>query len=173
MIDAIRARELLSYDGNSGVFTWKKDSAVAGCKTPYGYVLIGVDGALYLAHRLAWLWVTGNWPAVLIDHKNRIRDDNRWDNLREANKAQNAANSLVRSTSKSGIKGVSWCKATRKWRATITVNGKQRSLGRHTRVEAAAEAYRNAELAEFGEFAAAHLGVTFVDLADREKGGQV
>lgn len=164
MLDAERARRLLAYDELTGHFRWVATDCRAGCATTNGYIVIGVDGKLFLAHRLAWLWMTGSWPAVLVDHKNRKKNDNRWDNLREATVSQNVANSGARSTSGSGVKGVSWCSSTKKWRATITVNGKQRSLGRHDELESAAASYARAASGVFGEFAATELGVTFYEL---------
>lgn len=153
MLDAARLKALLAYDPQQGVFTWLDDGRVAGCGTANGYVVVGIGGRLYLAHRLAWLWMTGAWPAAHVDHRNRAKNDNRWENLREATVPQNLANSGPRASSKSGVKGVSWCRSTGKWRATITIDGKQRSLGRHVKLECAEAAYRAAAIRHFGEFA--------------------
>jgi hypothetical protein len=152
-----RLKELLSYEPASGFFFWSHSGNRAGCADANGYWVIGIDGSIYLAHRLAWLWMTGRWPSAFVDHANRVKSDNRWENLREATAAQNAANTGVRSTNKSGVKGVSWCKATRKWRATIVVGGKQKSLGRHDRIEDAAYAYREFSIAALGDFASGGL----------------
>lgn len=157
-------RSVLSYDPATGQFHWVKSGRKAGCMRPDGYILIGVDGRLYLAHRLAWLWMKGVWPEVHVDHVNRVKGDNRFSNLREASVPQNMANSAARSTSKTGIKGVSWCASTRKWRATITVGGRQKSLGRHRELESAMAAYQAEARRLHGDFAATELGVTFYDL---------
>jgi hypothetical protein len=168
MVDVARVRELLHYDAEMGVFAWRSDGREAGCVAPTGYVLIGIDGDLYLAHRLAWLYVTGQWPILRIDHIDRQKANNRFANLREATAAQNAANSGPRSTNRSGFKGVSWDKRNRKWRATITVDGRQRSLGRHVRLEDAVSAYATEAKTVHGAYACTELGVTFYDLAPRE-----
>src|SRR5258707_7365907 len=90
IVTLARVRELLAYDPEAGTFTWKvrlsKNTHVgdiAGCITSEGYGIIRINERGYLAHRLAWLITTGKWPPE-IDHKNGIKNDNRWMNLREA-----------------------------------------------------------------------------------------
>jgi hypothetical protein len=68
------------------------------------------------AHRIAFFLMTGRWPKY-VDHINGDKTDNRWCNLREATMAQNKANESLRSSNKSGLKGVSWHKAAGKWEA--------------------------------------------------------
>jgi hypothetical protein len=164
-----RLLELLDYCGESGVFRWRCSGRVAGCTTANGYEVVGLDGRLYLSHRLAWFYANGRWPAFSIDHEDGVKKNNRLANLREATKSQNANNSGARKTSKSGIKGVSFDKLTGKWRATITVDGKQRSLGRHQFIEDAAIAYMRAAKESHGAFMhrSSELGVTFYDLPER------
>lgn len=149
---ALRAE--MDYAPETGEFRWRDSGALAGCRRPDGYTVIGFHGRLYLAHRLAWTWMTQERPPRFIDHCNRIKGDDRWINLRPATMSQNAVNAGVRSSNRSGAKGVSWCRTTRKWRATITVNGRQRNLGRYARVEDAADAYQRAAAEAFGDFAA-------------------
>ena len=89
MRDAIteaRLKERLHYDPDTGIFTWLKMSrqpkrlgSVAGGRCD-GYIQIYLDGLIYRAHRLAWLYMTGEWPVGYLDHKNGVRDDNRWCN---------------------------------------------------------------------------------------------
>lgn len=113
MIDAETLRALLDYDPETGVFTNRfrrshrapKGCAVGGRNGP-GYTLIRLNGRTYLAHRLAWLWVHGRWPADQLDHINGIRNDNRISNLREACNAQNCANRRVHKNNRIGVKGV-------------------------------------------------------------------
>ncbi|WP_376956428.1 HNH endonuclease signature motif containing protein (plasmid) [Azospirillum sp. A26] len=158
-----RLRELLHYDPETGVFTWlvrrqgiRADRA-AGCVSSPGYILIGVDGRLCRAHRLAWLYMTGEWPAAEIDHINRARGDNRWNNLRLATGSQNQGNRSVNSDNKSGVKGVSWSQKRGMWKAQIGAAGKRRCLGYFPDCAVAAAAYAAAAAEHFGEFANAPI----------------
>lgn len=163
-------RSVLAYDESTGDFRWKDQlpnvkSLVAGHLTKKtGYRVIGLDGRLYLAHRLAWLYMHGEFPDKAIDHIDRNRDNNAKANLRLATPSENAANTGLRATNKSGFKGVSWCATTEKWRATITYNGKQKSLGRHLCRESAMAAYQTEALRLHPAYAATDLGVRFTDL---------
>lgn len=128
--------EALHYDPATGVFTWRSSPGMrrvrvgspAGGGKKTGYRVITVYGRKYAAHRLAWLYVTGNWPVADIDHRNRQRDDNRIHNLREATRMQNAQNRKPRAGAASGFTGVSLSGG--KWCAVIMHNGRQRVLGR-------------------------------------------
>jgi hypothetical protein len=135
LLTAERLRRLLSYDPETGVFTWRSPgtgrrvSGIAGCLGGTGYWHINLDNRIYPAQRLAWLYQTGEWPAADIDHINRDRADNRWCNLRAATKSQNSSNRCADFNNTAGFKGVTWYKARRKWQAMITVNGKHIYLG--------------------------------------------
>jgi hypothetical protein len=162
MITAERLRELLAYDPETGVFTWLvarsnhiKVGDIAGwLNGEEGYTRIKVDGHPYMAHRLAWLHVTGSWPVTQIDHVNCTRDDNRWTNLREATQSQNAANVRIRGKTKaSGFKGVH--RHGRRWKAVITKDGRNTSLGYFDAPEEAHAAYVKAAREYHGEFARA------------------
>lgn len=156
-----RLIEMLEYDPQTGVFRWNKSQGsvrtgtVAGCTNRRGYVLIGIDGKLYLAQRLAVFYMTGRWPKIVTDHKDTNESNNRWRNIRRANKAENAANSRLASNNASGFKGVSWDAANQKWQAHIHVGGRTKRLGRFTSPEAASVAYVAAAKKYFGEFARA------------------
>lgn len=89
-LTAERLRELLVYDPETGVFT--KSGTPVGTRTHQGYLEVWVDGVKHSAHRLAFLWMTGAWPRNVVDHINRIREDNRWFNLRDVTQAANSAN---------------------------------------------------------------------------------
>jgi hypothetical protein len=153
-----RLREVLSYDADTGIFRWRvtrghvRAGLIAGTSTDR-YIIIGVDGRDYRAHRLAWLYVHGRWPAVALDHKNRNKHDNRLDNLREANKSLNSINTGLRSTNTSGYRGASFAKRENKWVAQITVNGQNMNLGYFATAQEAGAAYDEAALLYFGEFA--------------------
>lgn len=153
-----RAKELLEYSPETGIFRWKVGLCgrpaghVAGSKCR-GYVRIEIDGVCVRAHRLAWLWVHGCYPSNFIDHINGVRNDNRIANLREATKSQNAANQGVMVTNELGIKGVRWRPKDHLYAATIYVNGKNRHLGSFKTSDEAHQAYCEAAKAAFGEFA--------------------
>lgn len=148
-----RLKELLNYDPDSGIFTWKIDrgsggaifrvsaGSVAGGKTINGYVTIGIDGTPYLAHRLAWFYVHGDWPDE-IDHRDRNRSNNAIDNLRPASHGQNCTNRPARSNS--GIIGVS-SKRHNRWQAYIEIDGKSINLGSYKTIAEAAAARAKAE----------------------------
>jgi hypothetical protein len=87
MLTQTKLKEILHYDPITGKFTRYGNYSKCGSKSYQGYILIGIGSKTYYAHRLAWLYVTGEWPSKEIDHKNRIRDDNRWENLREADRS--------------------------------------------------------------------------------------
>ena len=143
-----RLKELLHYCPETGVFTWtaKKRGvtldSVAGYVGRYGYWKITLDKKRYAAHRLAWLYVHGQWPDDCIDHINRVRTDNRIANLRLATHAQNRQNLSLNARNKSGVRGVSFDAVNQKWRASISVNGKAKNLGRFTTKAEAAAAYK-------------------------------
>jgi hypothetical protein len=159
-------RKMLHYEPETGVFRWKvwggnraRAGSVAGCLNRRGYRLIRIDGRMYLASRLAWLYQTGAWPvAAEMDHKNLNRADDRWSNVREATASQNQANILKKSSNTSGAKGVCWRKDSRKWQAQICTNGKRTYLGSFDTREAAAAVYAAAAKEHFGEFARTSAG---------------
>lgn len=156
-----RLKELLNYDSNTGFFIWavSRRGCVPGRKAGYvrhdGYVCIRVDRRLYLAHRLAWLWINGAWPAdtMDIDHANTNTSDNRICNLREATRTQNLCNVSLRSDNTSGFKGVCWCTQKKRWKARIYISGKQKHLGYHDSPEIAHAAYCAAAQVAYGDFA--------------------
>ena len=155
MITAARLKELMHYDSATGVFTRlvskrvDRVGAVAGSKDSYGYVQIKLDGQLYLAHRLAWLYKTGGYPATEIDHINSIRSDNSWSNLRVATRNQNAQH-VNRALPKSGVRGA--YKDHNAWHSFIHSNGIRVYLGAYATKEQAGEAYKNAAAALHKEF---------------------
>lgn len=159
MIDAARLKDLVSYEPQSGRFTWAK--ARKGCRlggecgriARTGYREIGIDGRLYHAHRLAVLYMTGEWPEQVVDHINRDKADNRWSNLRVASQSQNMANVDVRQSNTSGHPGVTWDKSRSKWRAQIRIDGVKTNLGRFEHFEDAVSAVNAAARKQWGGFA--------------------
>ena len=148
-------RDILSYDPRTGIFTWKKSGRSAGCKNSSGYIVIRIGnrpGKLLYAHRLAWLYMTGEWPTQEIDHIDRDRSNNKIDNLRQATIHQNRQNRPPRSDSSSGIRGVFQNKLSGSWRAKIAAGNKTKNLGSHIRFCEAIKARKAAEIALHGEF---------------------
>ena len=145
-----RLKELLHYDPETGIFTWLvrnssrvKVGDVAGCKSNK-YTAIGVDGRFYYAHRLAWLYMYGNWPVNMLDHIDSNKSNNKITNLRAANKHENQQNlKKAQSHSISRLIGVS--PNGRGWCARIVLNGKQHHCGTFKTPELAHAAYLEAK----------------------------
>ena len=161
-IDHSLVAEYLSYCPETGHIVWIKKPAqnipvgrVAGGirVADRGYVVIGFRRRTYYAHRLAWALHTGtDLPAgAVIDHRNGDTSDNRWSNLRIGTQSQNLANS-DHQVGRSGVRGVIYDKAKRKWRAQISHQGKCKWLGNFDSVEEAAATRRAAEGRLYGEF---------------------
>lgn len=167
-------RSLVTYDPNTGDFTWKErqlrpgleridkgwNTRLAGKKVArrenkHGHSQIGLDeyGHNFMAHRLVWLYVHGEWPTMDLDHINGESGDNRVDNLRLVTKSQNMMNQKVRTDNTSGIKGVSWAEKSKKWYAYINVKGKMIPLGLFKDKIDAISARIESEDIYFGEFA--------------------
>jgi hypothetical protein len=160
---------LLDYSPKLGLFFWRRREPLrqydktwntryagmpAGTPTvPKGYIQIMADGRLHLAHRLAFLWMTGAWPKQEVDHRDGDRANNRWKNLRVATSSQNRMNSVRRSDNASGYKGVSFDKRRDYWVADIMANGMTFHLGSFPTPEAAAAAYAEAAARLHGKFA--------------------
>lgn len=153
-----RLKELLTYEPETGVFRWRvtrgrsaKAGDIAGAVARGNYTQIKIDGRCVHSGRLAVLYMTGKYPEHEVDHKNLDRQDDRWENLREATPSQNCGNRSTRSDSLLGVKGVHVCK--NRYRAKIQVNGKRRHLGYFATIAAASAAYAEAANNLFGEFA--------------------
>lgn len=149
-------RELVSYDREAGKITRNQDGVVLGyrrggtMKNPYEGV--SVEGVAYYTHRLAWALETGAWPAHQIDHRDHNRQNNRWDNLREATHTEQMMNRKPPKHNKTGLKGVCRHKSGL-YGARIRKDGRQRSLGYYACPAAAHFAYVVAADNLFGEFA--------------------
>jgi len=156
--DQAYLKEILRYEPDNGHFFWRKllsKRAVPGKKAGWsqnGYVCISIHGRYYRAHRLAWLYIYGEWPEYEIDHINGVPDDNRIENLRPATSCQNKMNAAIRSDNSSGFKGVQWNSQRKRWKAVIQKDGKVKHLGFYHDVEEAAAARATAEIKYFGEY---------------------
>lgn len=148
-----RVRELFDYDDNEGYLRWKvarqkinKGDIAGYISSSDGYWYVCIDYVEMLAHRAIWLWKTGQWPKCQIDHKDRNRSNNKWNNLREATNSENMRNvgrtaqSNNRSTNYRGIdikRG--------KYRVRIHVDGKEVVVGRFLSLQEAKAARLAAE----------------------------
>jgi len=152
-ITAERLREVLHYDAESGVFTWIASTARRGRKRighragtidDRGYVIIKINQKLYQASRLAWLYVTGEWPKNQIDHQDQITGNNAFLNLRDVTGRVNQQNQRrAHSQNVSGFLGV--IRRRNKWVARLQLDGKHRWIGTFTSAEDAYEAYVKAK----------------------------
>ena len=158
MISQAQLKEVLEYNPDTGVFTWlkvignRKVGDVAGYKHHNGYINIKIQGKIYQAHRLVYLYMTGNFPENFIDHINRIKDDNIWTNLRDATNSQNKANIKKPKNNTSGYKGVRWHKTNKRWSAEIRYMKKKMYLGYYNTPQEGYEAYKKKAIELFGEF---------------------
>ncbi|WP_029673977.1 HNH endonuclease [Bradyrhizobium japonicum] len=162
-------RECFSYDGMTGTLVWKNRplhhfvrdkhrrcfntkwaGKSAGNISVQGYLVVKLNGKLFFGHRIIWKMVRGTEPEQ-IDHKNLTRSDNRIDNLRACSLPQNGMNRSIYRNNKTGLKGVS-CRDGR-FRATIQVNRKAKTIGSFDTAEEAHEAYRAAADRLHGSFA--------------------
>ena len=158
MISRARLRRYLSYNPKTGKFTWLvrnsprvKIGDTAGSPAPGWYTRINIDTNSYLAHRLAFVYMTGRCPKY-VDHIDGNKANNKWSNLREATITQNAWNSKSHGDSTSRFKGVSWNKVDKKWRAQISIDGHNTFLGLFVDARDAAKAYQDAARKHHGEF---------------------
>lgn len=159
-------KECLDYDSETGIFRWKsrppdhfrtnrgwkifmgRDSGkVVGSPTALGYLQIVISfreifGKHFLAHRVAWAFVHGEWPSEHIDHKNGVVSDNRISNLRAATNSENMMNARTPSHNTSGVKGVCFNKLIQKWQAEIIHNKVRHPLGYFVVKEEAVAAVR-------------------------------
>ncbi len=133
MITQSRLKELMHYCPGSGKFTRLSCpiSRVGNKSVINGkpYLVIGIAGYSLLAHRLAWLYMSGSFPPDEIDHIDGNGMNNKLSNLRAVSKAENRRNKRRYSSNTSGYNGIFWCKHAKKWIARIRVCGDRINLG--------------------------------------------
>ena len=132
MIAQGELKEILNYRPSTGEFFWK-NGRLAGSFYNNQYVYIQIKGKRYLAHRLAFLYVTGEIPDY-VDHKDGNSLNNKWLNLRSCTLSENQYNKKIQSNNTSGIKGVCWYSRSNKWMAYINHKGKRIRLGYHDKL---------------------------------------
>lgn len=141
-------RAVLHYNPETGIFTWRQGrrgarrGRPAGCKLTEGYIQITIDGEKLSAHRLAFLYVDGALPVGEVDHINGMRTDNRFSNLRIADRSLNMQNKRA-GWGSLGMLGV--CKSRDKFRAAIFYSGSTKHIGTFATPEEAHAAYIEAK----------------------------
>lgn len=150
-LTAQRLRELLHYDPETGIFTRIAKpipkanrmplGPVPGSPSGHGYMRIGVDGSRYYAHRLACLFMTGQWPKDDMDHIDHDRSNNKWANLRLATRSENMQNLVIGVKNTSGVKGVSWNAKRGQWHARFKHMHKMIHIGYFSDIREAESVY--------------------------------
>ena len=157
-----RVMQVLDYNKETGEFRWRVPAgrygripvgSIAGSINKEGYRYIHVDGGFYRASRLAWLYVTGEWPEHQVDHQNVNPGDDRWENLREASQSNNKRNNKQYKNNSTGYKCVTWDSDRLCYTVRVTANGKRLRLGRYPTAEEAYAAYVDKLPEIHGEFA--------------------
>ena len=130
-----RLHEVLDYDPSTGICIWKINKGFRYIKgktagwDDNGYRRIEIDGRVYRAHRLAFMWMDGYFPENDVDHIDRNKANNKWDNLREASRSCNVINSKISIRNTSGITGITFSNQASKWQAYISIPKKLLHLG--------------------------------------------
>ena len=147
-----KLKEVLDYDPMTGILTNKvyrnrmaRAGDAAGTTDYKGYIRVGFNKQKWLAHRLAFLWMTGTVPEQ-VDHKNRVKDDNRWDNIRPADGFLNAKNKGKLRNNTSGHTGVHFCNVKHKFIAQLRRRNVQYHLGQFNTMNEAIAARAAGEL---------------------------
>lgn len=146
MITQESLKQVLSYDQETGIFTWlcnrgrnNTQGKIAGVVDRNNYLYIRIYNKKHLAHRVAWLYMYGIWPNNQIDHINGVRNDNRINNLREVTNKENCQNRLKH---KNGhLIGTTFRKDINRWVAQVNISGKQVYLGLYYTQQEAHKAY--------------------------------
>lgn len=150
---------LMAYDPDTGTFHWReyryprREDLLVGFRNDEGYLKTKIGRKTYSLHRLAWLYIHGEWPSDQVDHINGVRDDNRLCNLRLASQSENRINSAVNANNKLGIRGVRKTARGLGYAARITKDGRQIHLGYFKTPEEARAARAAATKLLHGEFA--------------------
>jgi hypothetical protein len=181
---AAEIRRVFSFDPLTGEIVnrvargrWGEYPAGSVAKSKRGeYLCVTVQRKKYAAHRVAWLLTHGSWPNAFLDHINGDHKDNRLCNLREATNAQNQQNQ--RRPHRDGRNphlGVCWHKSTKKWRAYISCDGRNRDLGYFKSADEAIAAYLAAKvrLHPFQTIQPTHAHLRFAVTVERLMAGSV
>ena len=161
MISLERLRQVLEYDPETGLWEWlrpnlmnkKPISKMAGTISVHGYRIITYEGVKYRASRLAWFYMTGEWPSQEMDHKDKDKANDKWINLREVSRSENGLNRYLQPNNTSGARGVHWDLDRGKWGASVKHDGNIHFVGRYDLLDEAIEARDAAAQDLHGDFA--------------------
>ena len=141
VLTQILLKEWLAYFPDTGQFVYHYTGQQAKHLNSDGYLIIKIAGRRYRAARLAWLYVHGEWPSNQVDHKNRIRNDDRLSNLRDVTPKINSANTVrLRPYGKMSFQ-LYWRPDRNRWRLRSIVGKKRTSLGCFLTKEEAVQHY--------------------------------
>ena len=148
MLTKSQLKSLLHYNPETGIFHRKYNtkSKMTGYLNTFGYLEIRVKSKLYLAHRLAWFYVHGEFPQNEIDHIDHDRSNNKINNLRDVTRIENAKNASLRGDSNSGVTGVTWIEYKNIWLSQIKHNYKTINLGTFKDMNEAIRVRKEAEI---------------------------
>lgn len=159
-LTAQKLREILHYDPDTGVWTWLQAPAYnviigsqAGHVNTHGYRIITYRGEKYRSGKLAWLYMTGEWPTQEIDHDDRDKVNDRWSNLFDRSRSENALNRDLQSNNFSGTRGIHFDTGRGKWCVQVKKNNVTRFFGRYDDYDEAVIARDEAAVKLHGAFA--------------------
>jgi hypothetical protein len=165
-LTAAYLRSILHYNPETGVFTWRIDfgrwgQLKAGTRADYParsngvyrYNRINIGRHRIYAHLAAWIYMTGEWPKLQIDHRDTNKTNNRWLNLREASPSENGCNVSLKTNNKSGEKNVSWSNTYNKWEVILYKDKKRIYAGRYADINVARSVAREKRAKLHGAFA--------------------
>lgn len=145
-------RQLFHYDSKTGLVTRKvavstttKVGDIVGTLHTKGYLRVQIHGKFYYLHRVIWCMETGFWPAGEIDHRDGVRSNNKWSNLRDGSKSSNGQNRSLSRNSTTGYTGVTFVKRRGNYQAYINSGGSRKNLGTFATAELAHTAYLQAK----------------------------
>lgn len=153
-------RKELQYNPETGKFLWllhrKGRRGTVGTVNKHGYLVITMSGRRIMAHRLAWFYMTGVWPAEELDHIDRDTSNNKFNNLREASHSENSVNSKIREDNSSGHPGICWDRQKMKWKVQISSSGNKRIQKHFYDFDQAVRFYKETAASLFKEFDPQH-----------------
>lgn len=147
-----RLLAFLTYDPETGIFRNRKKGTIIGRAMTHHSLVIRIDKTNYMCHRLAWFYMTGEYPESGINHKDGDFTNNKFENLRTLTESEKRYNCNLASNNTSGYKGVTWDRSKQKWRAQSRSKGRHICLGRYDTAEEAAHVYNDFARNKHGEF---------------------